>query len=553
MNKRYIDKNLVCIFIAAVCLMYPQLKSNSYFSTNYSDACAYTSWALQFIEALREGIAYPRWMPLNFWGYGSPTFLTYPPFAFYLIALLNVFYDSVIVAMNIAKFLAVFTGGIGVYLFISEFYCKRCALYGAIFYILFPHTVLQLYVFGAFAATISYLWFPYVLLYLYRYTQTKKLKSIVQASFCYALLIATHLVYAYLFTMVMILFVLFISIISSDRDRLFSIPYVLVGGWALSSYYLLPVLFERSHLQIHNFINNGFQYFNHFVYPHANSGSGWDSLFALLINQSVVLSLLVMLIALLHLKYNYLFVKDLQVINACFLIIAILSLFFVFGFSSFVWESLPFFKFIQFPTRWLSISTFAVSFLSATIFVMLENEVKSHLKINVYVLTVLLLFIFFDINIIKKAHFFTEADLLPAKPVNWTFEHLPSKVQVESIANYPDISQVSVNGDAKAELISWKSAERLIRITAKEEVVIRLRLFNFIGWTALVDDKVSNIFSEDKTGAILLELPKGDHLVRFCYKDTSVRYCGKLISLVSITVGLAYLIFEKFRFKIKAT
>src|SRR5438093_6518578 len=107
-NIQYTFFSILFLFCLSALMMLRQLMSGDYFSCIIEDAHTYTSWAWQFSQALREGVIYPRWLPLNFWGYGSPTFVLYPPLAFYLVALLQFFTGSVIVAMNIAKFAALF-------------------------------------------------------------------------------------------------------------------------------------------------------------------------------------------------------------------------------------------------------------------------------------------------------------------------------------------------------------------------------------------------------------------------------------------------------------
>ena len=155
------------IFLLSLLLMLKQLASSSYFTIVVSDAYIYPSWAWQFKDALKEGIIYPRWMPLNFWGYGSPTFLLYPPLAYYLVALFNVFTDSIITAMNVAKFTALFLSGVGVYYFVKEFYPARVALLSAVFSIILPFNIFLVYIYGSFAALVSCLWFsPILLVYI---------------------------------------------------------------------------------------------------------------------------------------------------------------------------------------------------------------------------------------------------------------------------------------------------------------------------------------------------------------------------------------------------
>lgn len=75
---------IILIFLTSALIMGRQILSTDYFSATEDDTFAYTSWAIQFIDALKEGIIYPRWIPLNFWRYGSPTFIFYPPLSYYL-------------------------------------------------------------------------------------------------------------------------------------------------------------------------------------------------------------------------------------------------------------------------------------------------------------------------------------------------------------------------------------------------------------------------------------------------------------------------------------
>jgi uncharacterized membrane protein len=136
--------------------MMRQLSTEGYFSCLVEDTYTYTSWASQFISALKEGVVYPRWTSLNFWGHGSPTFILYPPLAFYLTAFFNVFTGSVIMAMNITKYAALLTSGIGMFFLVREFYSDKVALLSAIFYML-PFNVFGLYYYGTFASVVSLL------------------------------------------------------------------------------------------------------------------------------------------------------------------------------------------------------------------------------------------------------------------------------------------------------------------------------------------------------------------------------------------------------------
>jgi uncharacterized membrane protein len=194
-----------------------QLSTEGYFSCLVEDTYTYTSWASQFINALKEGVVYPRWTSLNFWGYGSPTFILYPPFAFYLTAFFNVFTGSVVTAMNITKYTALLTSGIGVFFLVREFYSEKVASLSAIFYMGFPFNVFGFYYYGTFASVVSLMWFSPIMLFAYKYIKYKQYEYILYAGVCYGGLILTHLINAYMFTFVFGSFIAYMALVRNSR------------------------------------------------------------------------------------------------------------------------------------------------------------------------------------------------------------------------------------------------------------------------------------------------------------------------------------------------
>ena len=203
MNKTII--NLTILFISSALIMLRQLLTPGYFSIIVNDVYTYTSWAWQFNEALKEGIIYPRWLPLDFWEYGGPIFILYPPLAYYLTAFFNIFTASIISAMNITKFTALFLSTAGMFFLVKEFYSEKIALLTALFYLIFPYTIFQFYLVGTFASTVSIMWLPPILLFTYRYLERNQVNYMILAGICFAGLILTHLINAYMFSFIVVL------------------------------------------------------------------------------------------------------------------------------------------------------------------------------------------------------------------------------------------------------------------------------------------------------------------------------------------------------------
>ena len=97
----------------------------------------------------------------------------------------------------------------------------------------------------------------------------------------------------------------------------------------------------------------------------------------------------------------------------------------------------------------------------------------------------------------------------------------------------------------KAEIKYWESAERVIAIKASSPIILRIRTFNFPGWKAYVDGVQTEIKTEEDVGAMLIDIPRGNHELVLRFEDTPVRYYSKLLSLVSLVSVVVLVLFSK--------
>ena len=527
------------------------------------DTYASTSWAWQFIQALKEGIIYPRWLPLNFWGYGSPTFILYPPLAFYLAGLFNVFTGSVITAMNLSKFSALFLAGLGMFFLVKEFYSDKIALLTASFYVVFPYNIFQFYLVGTFYSTISIMWFAPVILFTYRYIKYRRYKDVIYAGLCYGGLILTHLINAYMFTFVLIGFIFYMSIAQRRLKDMVLIPSIITAGFLISAVYILPVIFEKQFVKIKTFVGEGsgsgfvFDFHNFFILPNMTGRFSSDHLWRAFYNTFVFYVFLLCVLIILSLLLTYKLKKievmrSAKYVNNFFIGTALFTIFLLFGISTFVWETIPFFKYIQFAHRWLNITTFAVVFSSSVVFWGLGNiyGTKKEHKFMIGIIIAVLLPIgvtsfLLDYKYIRFAHIVDEKELIPGKTPNWYRVDLPALVDIDRVDRNDTRKErvVITNGRGKVGLSKWKSGERMIEISADTSVSLRIRTFDFPGWKAYVDGMQTVIKTEKGAGAMLVDVPAGKHALILKFEDTPVRYYSKIISLVSLFAMVVLILF----------
>jgi hypothetical protein len=520
--------------------MLRQLISPGYFSCIIQDTFDYTSWSWQFIEALKEGVIYPRWSPLSYWGYGSPAFVLYPPLPFYFVAFFNLFTNSVIAAMNVTKLTALFFSATGMFFFVKQFYSKKIALFIAIFYILFPYNIFGLYYSGTFASVIALIWFAPILLFLYRYIICGRYDYLIYAGVCYGGLILTHLINAYIFSFIIIFFVTFLYLLQKKIKALVAFPLIITIGLLTSAFYVLPLIYEKQFINTEAFIEEGFNFAHFFILPNLTDklppGSFWPVYYYIHIFYSVLFLILITIFSVRILKSGNTRAREhIYSVNIFFVCIALFSLFLLFGISSFLWEHIPLFKYVQFPYRWLNITTFAVVFLSAAGFFLNSDVYQTKRRHNLFIASLFLIFLLLNIKYISSANMFTKEELIPIKPATSNTAHMPIGIDIAIITSNDNREKITLlTGKGNFDVVLWQSAERIIEMTAQQSVILRIRTFNFPGWKAYVDGVPTEIITEELTGAMLINVPTGKHRLVIKFEDTPIRYYSKVISLVSL-------------------
>lgn len=362
--------SLLVIFILAALTMSRQLFSSNYFSCFISDTYQYASWSWQFREALKEGISYPGWAPLNFWGYGSPTFILYPPLTFYLVALFDYLTGSLIFGMTMTKFISLFVGAAGTYFLAREIYSGKAAFLAGAFYAVFPFHVSNLYMGGGLASAVSLMWLPWIFVFLLRYTLGRKFADLVYSGAAYGGLIFTHLINAYMFAFMIIGYFIFSAISEKKVLNLAGMPVVLLVGGLVSAAYLVPLLSEWG------FFNNSLSklgeaapYRSWFVFPKQGGGPNTLESWQLFYDEIILYLTIFIIIALLMLRLLKAGRHELSdrslMINKFLVIASFVSAFVMTRPSAFIWEAIPFFKYINIAIRWLNITAFCAVLLSA--------------------------------------------------------------------------------------------------------------------------------------------------------------------------------------------
>jgi len=163
-----------------------------------SDVSYHAQWARGFIDALRDGAAYPRWVSDTNRGFGAPIFVVYPPLPYYAVAAVSLVSPNLVEALRWTLIVASFLSGIAFLLAARDFASEAAAAAGAALYVLLPYHAVDLYDRFALAEFLAFLWFPPLFLAVGRLARRPSAAAWLALAGAYAGLLLTHLMSAYL-------------------------------------------------------------------------------------------------------------------------------------------------------------------------------------------------------------------------------------------------------------------------------------------------------------------------------------------------------------------
>jgi hypothetical protein len=208
------------------------------------------------------------------------------------------------------------------------------------------------------------------MLFAYKFIKYRQYEYILYAGVCYGGLILTHLINAYMFTFLFGSLVIYLSLVRKQPRDVMAFPAIVLIGGLISAAYLFPLMYEKKFFILNAFVaeGGGFDFSKFFIYPDTTGemppGNFWPVYYREFESAVFLLIICLCVFSIRSIKMRNLSTgNDINTVNLFFLCAAFGSLFFLFGMSSFLWNVIPFIKYLQFPFRWLNITVFLVAFL----------------------------------------------------------------------------------------------------------------------------------------------------------------------------------------------
>jgi len=500
-------------------------------------------FALPFYNEIADGNYAPGWLAESNNDFGDARFRFYPPNLYYLLCLFRYFTGDWYWATLIIFTVFSVVGALGVYFWTRRTLSDKTAVIAALLFSFILNHLTQFYqasLLAEFAATAL---LPFAFMFVERLTTGKNygtkhlsamLFNVAGLAAIYSLIIITHLPTTILASYSLGLYALLLTDWKTNKKALAFCALGIAIGLLSSSWFWVKMVSELGWIQGGDAVSSPYyDYQNNFIFSPfslVNLNSWYGSLIAVL-TLAIFLPSLIILRQIFkksssdenHSGNNLIAKFSIQTENeavikkrlrAC-LIIAFVSLLMMTDLSRPLWATVPKLKDVQFPYRWLAITSVLVCPIVALSLRFWWTRIKQK-RIRPIHLPLLLAFAFaflytaqglvFDSEYISRDRFLQRIEEVRGGRSfnNW----LPRGAN-----ELKDLSPLDgkVNaGGRKISVINWQSHRRIFSVDAGAETTARVRSYYYPLWQASVlkdGQKTPTPVSQAADGTLLVALP----------------------------------------------
>lgn len=495
-----------------------------------------------FDKVLRSGVLYPRWLPDINNGYGTPWANFYPPVFFYLSSLFNAVLTDWGVTLLVLSALGFIASGLSFYLLARTFYGAFASTVGGLLYMLLPYHVINLYWQGAMPQFMGFIFLPLVMYFAFKLGSQPRALYYAGLGLVYGVYLMTHFPVAYLMTYTLAFYALIWAAREKDWRIALRIALGMGIGLMLAGIYVLPAALEaRFATELYAAI---FPYHRTYITLLPLSG------FGNLINLSFELQMLALVAGIVILRTLQSSANQVDKPHSTslaqtrlWILLAIATTVMNTSFSLYISKLIPKIEIVLFAWRWMAIaSLFTTLCVAAAIDGLRIRGAMSPKRRWAYSLVISI--------VIASSLWLTGHGVIMGAVSNPA--HVQPAVYLEAQytpigstapQNLPDTPPVVVQPEGGAtEIVLWEPNRRLVAVRLDQPSEVRIKTYNFPGWTATIDGQKAP-FSSDKDGVQVVSVPAGTHKIESSFVNTPARTAGTLLSALGLlaVVGLAAL------------
>lgn len=514
-------------------------------------------------QGIKQGQLYPRWVDMLGFGHGYPLFNFYPPLIYYVGEFFHLLGFSYFWSIKLVFITGFILSTFGIYYFSRRYLDRTPSFLAAVMGTYFSYHAVLIYVRGALAEFFSFAILPFVFLGMKKVSEKFSFRNILFLGLAFAVLILTHPLIAFPALIFIGFYFIHLLILHKDKLRLIkNFFWSFLLGLSLSAFFWLPSMIERKFTLVDSvFLAQASTHFYkiHYIYPQQFFYSPWGfggSLQGPIDGLSFQLGRIHIGLFLLSIFFSFIYyfknkkLDDVLRNFYFFILITLFSLFMTTEYSAFIWDNVQTLQYLQFPWRML---TFTGIFMAVSIGYLLYfvNRIFSLKKlqwVGVIVISLLTIGVYSKYFKPQTLLQITDNQRTGFKELAWrisytSHEFSPKGIPIKETkygTRVIDIKEEDVTEkmfnvrNAEVEIKENRFADKKFLIRAKQPTSFRLNTYNFPGWFATIDDRETAIKDNNKYKLITVDIPQGEHLAEFKFRNTGVRTLASIISLLAV-------------------
>jgi 4-amino-4-deoxy-L-arabinose transferase-like glycosyltransferase len=536
-------------------------------------------------QAIKQGDLYPRWVSGLGFNFGYPLFNFYPPLIYYVAEFFHLIGLDLLWSLKMMIVTGSLISSIGMYLLGKRFFDKRVGLLAATLHTFFFYRLVTIFVRGAWAEFFAMSILPFVFLGFDSLFKSDKVELPILFSLSLGLLVLAHPLIA--FPTFFYLGLFFVYYFLCSKNRLIFIKNVVIGttsGLGISAFFWLPSFVERQYTLVNTILTHELaNYKIHFIYPfqfwfspwgYGGSIAGPNDGITFQLGKVHIFLLLFSFIA----SISYLLFKNQKkskpsIIFYFLVFLLLFSLFMSVTYSQFVWDTISYLWFLQFPWRFLTFSGIFISLSAGACLYYIDRIFKLNSWLKTIVLNILLV-VLLVITVSKYSPYakpyapktYNEKYATSFEEISWrvsntSFEFSPLGIKTKKTIlgtttiglDRKDLTKqnyIIINAptsSAKTIIITDQFSKKEFKIESKKPVVFRLNTFNFPGWHAKLNGKEIKIDDKNDYKLITVSIPQGENMLSFAFSNTWIRTVGNTISFLFLLIFASYFYYDKKR------
>ena len=549
-----------------------------------SDGLYHIYRSIEVNRCLESGLIICRWMPDQFLGYGTPLLNLYSPAVYYVITAFHQLGLGWINATKASMAIFMIFSGIAAYGYALDFLSRRAALLASVVYVYVPYHLVNAYYRGDLPEFFAMGWFPAILWAFGRIvrpgTLRERLPYIVAAAACYAGLVLTHNLSAFIYTGILAIycgFLLVRGIVERQWNVLGAIrPAIMLLGatmlaYALTAYLSFPALLEKHLIQLEGLLYVSHQ--DHFPTLKEIMPNRIIHIYGIIFPESpeyaykmglvqVALGGLGAVVALLFFRRFSFRARGEALISV---IVFCVSFWFTRPDSLWAWDTIPLLPFAQFPWRFLLLMALPTAVLTGFLVDVFSERYQRFVLPALVVFTLLTNTLGLrpimantvdgDIDDAEATRFELMYHLIGTTVAG---EYVPRWVKDKAFISpealaivlgqeSPDVHVPTSDRGIQVNRTLKATNEQLFDVEAPTAGRIVLNTVYFPGWRAEVNGQHIELGITSPEGLIAVQVPAGSSKVRIVFENTPIRTYGELVSLAALVLSVALLVFAWYR------